>query len=225
MNKCFFSGLLCLSLAFSAFSQSAILTASTFFQTVSEQYGSIKDYEANIQINANNTKMSGKVSFVRPNLLRIDFENPESQVIVFNGDLLTIYLPGPKAVLNQSVASESSSTGANLATPQGLALMSRYYSVAYESGQDSVELDPDSGEMVVRLVLNRKNASEGFKTIKLSVLPDLKLIRRVEAISTSDETFVFDFTNYALNQNIPVTRFIYDAPSSANNYNNFLFTE
>ena len=72
--------------------------------------------------------------FVRPNLLRIDFETRISSN-VFNGDLLTIYLPGPKAVLNQSVASESSSAGANLATPQGLALMSRYYSVAYESGK------------------------------------------------------------------------------------------
>jgi outer membrane lipoprotein-sorting protein len=210
------------------FAENSILTASAFFQSVSAEYGSIKDYEASVSIKAGRTAMNGKVSFKRPDLLRIDFSSPQDQVIVFNGDMLTIYLPESQAVLNQSVQSGnggSQAGGANLATPQGLSLMSRYYTVAYETGSDPVALEDGSDEMVVRLVLSRRNTSEAFRFIKLSIIPDSKLIRRVEAVTPQGEVFLFDFTNYALNQGISDQRFIYDAPSSANNYNNFLFSE
>ena len=201
-----------------------ILTASSFFKSVSENYSTIKDYEANVDIKASKTTMAGHVSYKSPNLLRIDFTNPEEQVICFNGDLLTIYLPGSAAILNQTV-DNSNNSGANLATAQGLALLSRYYSPAYETGQEPVPLDEDSDEMVVNLILRRRNMSEAFTTIKLSVLPTTMLIRRIEATTPQGETFSFDFKNYVLNNGISDQRFIYDPPTSANNYNNFLFSE
>ncbi|MCR5725187.1 MAG: outer-membrane lipoprotein carrier protein LolA [Treponema sp.] len=203
----------------------SILTAAAFFQTVSEEYGKIQDYEASVDIKASKLSMEGRVSFKRPDLLRIDFSSPENQVIVFNGDQLTIYLPGNDAVLNQSVQNNASTPSANLATPQGLSLMSRYYSVAYEVGQDPIPLEEGSDDMVVRLVLSRRNTTEAFRFIKLSILPHNKLIRRIEAVTPQGETFRFDFTNYVINQGITEQRFIYDPPSSANNYNNFLFSE
>lgn len=227
MKKILLAGVLLLAAAFIS-AEDAILTASAFFQLVSTEYGSIKDYEASVSIKAGKTLMDGKVSFKRPDLLRIDFTNPQEQVIVFNGDLLTIYLPESSAVLNQSVQSESGGSqagAANLATPQGLSLMSRYYTVAYEVGQEPVALEDGSDEMVIKLVLSRRNTSEAFRYIKLSIIPDSKLIRRVEAVTPQGEVFFFDFTNYVLNEDIPDQRFIYDAPSSANNYNNFLFSE
>ena len=202
-----------------------ILTASSFFKSVSENYATIKDYEAEVDIKAAKTSMAGHVSYKSPNLLRIDFTNPEEQVICFNGDLLTIYLPGSAAILNQTVDTSSSGSGANLATSQGLSLLSRYYSVAYETGQDSVPLDEDSDEMVVNLILRRRNMSEAFSTIKISVSPDTMLIRRIDATTPQGESFTFDFKNYVLNQGISDQRFIYDPPTSANNYNNFLFSE
>ena len=205
----------------------SILTAASFFQTVSAEYGKIQDYEASVDIRAAKTSMEGKVSFKRPDLLRIDFSNPEDQVITFNGDVLTIYLPGSDAVLEQQVDSSqgTAGTGANLATPQGLSLMSRYYTVAYEVGQDPVLLEDGSDELVVKLVLSRRNTSEAFRFIKLAVSPETKLIRRVEAVTPQGETFSFNFTNYVINSGITDQRFIYDPPSSANYYNNFLFSE
>ena len=208
----------------SAFSQS-ILTAAAFFQTVSAEYSKISDYEATVDIKAAKQNMEGKVSFKRPDLLRIDFTKPDDQVICFNGDLLTIYLPESAAILNQNVQSSGTGNAANLATAQGLSLMSRYYSVAYESGQEPVALDEGSNEMVVKLVLSRRNTSEAFRYINLAVQPETKLIRRIEAITPQNEKFQFDFSNYSLNQGISDQRFIYDPPASANNYNNFLFTE
>lgn len=207
-----------------AFSQS-ILTAAAFFQTVSQEYGKINDYEASIEIKAAKNVMEGNVSFKRPDLLRIDFSKPEDQVICFNGDMLTIYLPGSSAILNQSVESSGTSNAANLATPQGLSLMSRYYSVAYEKGQEAVPFEDGSTEMVVKLVLSRKNSSEAFRYLNIDVLADTKLIRRITAVTPQGEQFQFDFSNYVINSGIPDTRFIYDPPTSANNYNNFLFTE
>ena len=204
----------------------SILTAASFFQTVSAEYAKIKDYEASVDIQVSKTAMEGKVSFKRPNLLRIDFSNPEEQVITFNGDTLTIYLPGSDAVLEQTVdGSDSAGAAANLATSQGLSLMSRYYSVAYEVGQDPIPLEDGSDEMVVKLVLSRRNTSEAFRFIKLSVIPSSKLIRRIEAVTPQGEVFRFNFTNYVINTGITDQRFLYDPPSSANYYNNFLFSE
>ncbi len=199
-----------------------ITTASDFFKSVSDRYAEIKDYEADIDITIGKTEMTGKISFKRPEMLRIDFSDPAEQVVVFNGDDLTIYLPSPtSAILEQNVTA----SGPNAATAQGLSLLRRYYTVAYESGQSAVPLDENSDEMVVNLLLSRRSAAEAFRTIKLSVDPSTKLIRRVAAVSAQDVDYIFDFHNYNLNMNISDQRFIYDPPSSANNYNNFLLSE
>ena len=205
-----------------------ILTAGNFFKSVSEYYATIKDYEASFSINAAGTKMSGKVSFKYPNLLRMDFDDPKEQVIVFNDNKLTMYLPLSNATLVQEVDSDSSGSAAdagNLATPQGLYLMNRYYFIAYEKSQLAEPLEEGSSENVVKLILTRKSVAEGFKTINLAINPDTKLIRRISAVTTGDEIFEFSFTDYILNTNIPDVRFVYDSPSDSNNYYNFLYTE
>ncbi|MBQ8679639.1 MULTISPECIES: outer-membrane lipoprotein carrier protein LolA [unclassified Treponema] len=212
------------TLTIAMFSQ-GILTASAFFKSVSENYSTIKDYEADVDIKAGRSAMKGHVSYKNPNLLRIDFSDPKDQVVCFNGNLLTIYLPDQQVILNQSVDNSSGGNGANLATAQGLTLLSRYYSPAYETGPEPVLLDDDSEEMVVNLILRRRNTSEAFTTIRLSVASSSMLIRRIIATTPQGEEFTFDFKNYQLNTGISDQRFIYDAPTSANNYNNFLFSE
>ena len=202
-----------------------ITTASAYFKTISEYYGTIKDYEVDFEIKIEKKETAGKLSFKAPNLLRMDYTNPEEQVICFNGDVLTIYLPDAPAVLQQQVSPDGTNNAASLSTPQGLSLMSRYYSVAYETGQNAEPLEEGSDEMVVKLILTRKSASEAFRYIKIAVNNETKLIRRIEAVTPKGEEFIFNFYDYALNQNLSEQRFVYDAPSSANNYNNFLFTE
>ena len=77
-----------------------ITTASAYFKTISEYYGTIKDYEVNFEIKVDKSESRGKLSFKAPNLLRMDYTNPEEQVICFNGDVLTIYIKEPaEAVL------------------------------------------------------------------------------------------------------------------------------
>jgi len=216
--------LFALSLVFSAalFAQS-ITTASAYFKTISEYYSTLKDYEVDFEIRIDKKESAGKMSFKAPDLLRLDYTNPEEQVIVFNGNRLTIYLPDSDAVLQQDVTSGSGA--ASLTTPQGLSMLSRYYTVAYEVGQEAVPLEEGSDEMVIKFILERKSSAEAFRYIKIDVNQKTKLIRRIEAVTPKGETFLFNFYEYKLNSNLTDQRFIYDAPSSANVYNNFLFSE
>jgi len=201
-----------------------ITTAGDYFKTVSDFYASIRDYEASMDVSMGSRQMQARVSFKRPDLLRIDFSKPAEQVILFNGDLLTIYLPGASAVLQQSVQS-SSAGGASLATSQGLSLMSRYYTIKYEIGQEPVTLDDTSDERVIKLVFDRRNTTEAFRSIKIAINAETKLIRRIAATTPQGEEYVFTFSDYKVNQDIPDQRFIYDPPSSANVYNDFLLSE
>ena len=147
-----------------------------------------------------------------------------NQVIVFNGELLTVYLPEYRAVLNQSIT-QGRRSGASLATAQGLSLLRRNYVSSFVTGPDPVPLDDGSRETVVRLRLVRRTISEGFREIILSVDPGSRLIRRIEGRTIADGLVKFDFTNIRTNLGIPELRFIYDSPASAYIYNNFLFRD
>ena len=202
-----------------------IITAGKYLEMVSETYGAIRDYEANITMRSGNTDMTGMVSHLSPSFLRIDFTRPADQVIVFNGELLTIYLPEYRATLNQSTPSRSRASGASLASAQGLSLLRRNYIPSFLTGPNPEPLDSSSSERVVKLRLTRSSVAEGFRELILSVNPDTRLIRRIEGRTLADGEVRFDFTNVRVNQGIPEQRFIYDSPASANMYNNFLFRD
>jgi len=203
-----------------------IVTAENYLKMVSERYGSIRDYEAHIVIHSGSSEMIGNVSYLAPSFLRIDFTKPAEQVIVFNGELLTVYLPEYRAVLNQTITpGRRSAAGASLASAQGLALLSRNYVASFVTGPDPVALQGSPQEEVVKLRLARRNISEGFREIILSISPGAKTIRRIEGRTIADSLVQFDFTNIKTNLGIPEMRFIYDSPASANVYNNFLFRE
>jgi outer membrane lipoprotein-sorting protein len=204
-----------------------IVTAERFLETVSERYGGIKDYEARIAIRSGNTDMYGTVSHLSPAFLRIDFTTPAGQVILFDGELLTVYLPDYRAVLNQVVGAgrRPGASGASLASAQGLALLRRNYVPAFVTGPDPAPLEEGSKEMVVRLRLTRRSIAEGFREIILSIDPVTRLIRRIEGRTIADSLVRFDFSQIQTNQGIPEGRFLYDSPASANLYNNFLFRD
>jgi len=137
-----------------------------------------------------------------------------------------VYLPEYRAVLNQNITpGRRPSSGASLASAQGLTLLRRNYVSSFVTGPDPVALEAGSHDQVVKLRLVRRNISEGFREIILSVNPAAKTIRRIEGRTIADGLVQFDFTNIKTNQGIPEMRFIYDSPASAYVYNNFLFRE
>ena len=223
----FFLSLFLLSLVFPVFAQE-IITADRFLESVSQRYASIRDYEASVAIRSGTTDMTGNLSFLDPFFLRIDFIRPAEQVLVFNGEHLTIHVPDLRATLNQAVTPvrrANTPVAASLASAQGLQLLRRGYVPAFVTGPNPVPLDDRSREMVVQLRLTRRLASEGFRELILSVDPETLLIRRIEGRTIADALVRFDFTNVRTNLGIPEQRFVYDSPASANLYNNFLFRD
>ncbi|MFQ3547269.1 MAG: outer-membrane lipoprotein carrier protein LolA [Termitinemataceae bacterium] len=202
-----------------------IITADKYLTQVGEVYGTIKDYSARIVVAAGKTEMSGSILYRTPNLVRIDFLKPEEQVIAFNGNTLTVYLPEFRAVLSQTTSGSSKAGGAALATAQGLNLLRKNYISAYTVGPDPIPLDEKSQDLVIKLTLSRRSLAEGFREIILSIDPESKLIRRIDGTTLAGERIVFTFSDIKLNQGIPESRFAYDAPASANVYNNFLFKD
>jgi outer membrane lipoprotein-sorting protein len=210
--------------AFSVSAQEKIVTAEEYLATVAEKYGGIRDYEAGITIVSGGTTMTGTISHIAPSFLRLDFTRPAEQVIVFNGEQLTIYLPEYRAVLNQAVTA-TNRPAASMASAQGLILLRRNYVPSYVDTPKLQPLDKDSSESVIKVRLTRRSPAENFREIILCINPDRLLIRRIEGRTNNNTLVRFDFSNVRINQGIPEQRFIYDSPASANMYNNFLFRD
>jgi outer membrane lipoprotein-sorting protein len=213
--------LLSFLIAFISFvaSSQEIITAERYLEMVSEKYANMRDFEAKVSIQSNGSTMTGTISYLVPYFLRIDFTSPAEQVVVFNGDMLTLYLPDYRAILTQEVNSGRSS-----AAGQGLRILRRNYTPSYVTGPAPVLLEGTS-ESVVKLRLTRRASSESFREIIVSVYPDTKLIRRMDGTTLAGALIRFDFSAIKINQGIPEQRFIYDSPATANMYNNFLFRD
>lgn len=202
-----------------------IQTADAYFNKISQNYGQIRDYEADIKITQGSNVMRGVIYYKKPDLIRIDFSEPANQVIVSDGTNLTIYIPKQSAVFEQSLKQTGVSTGAApiLANQEGLQLLRENYSIAYLNNPTPVPLDKGSSEMVVKLKLEWRSSGEGFRQLELDIGATDGLIRRIIGISANYEKTQFDFTNIRTNQSLPDGRFRYQPPQTANKYPNFLF--
>lgn len=230
--------LLCAAVAVPLTFSQEIRTAPEFFATVAERYSSITDYIAEVEMTTPEQTLTGTLYYRRPNQVRIDFSNPEGQVLVSDGDALKVYIPEYDVVLQQELTRSGGNQVSGLASSDGLKLMQENYSIAYldspepvplNSPEDGEEAEARSqpatdGEMVTKLRLTWRSTSEGFRQLTLSIDED-RLIRRIVGVTVNYDEIRFDFLDIELNQNIPTARFDYEAPSSANLFNNFLFEQ
>jgi outer membrane lipoprotein-sorting protein len=203
-----------------------MITAVNFFENISVFYGDVFDYEAELSITqtTGNEELvsTGLIYYKNPNLLRIDFSDPEEQVICVTGENLMIYLPAQVVVMTQKLQRHNDATLASMASSQGLELLEKGYSIGYLEGPDPVPLEEGSEELVTKLKLEWRTTEQGFRQIEMSIGAN-NLIRRMKALTTEMEEVQFDFRNININQNIPDARFDYEAPASAYEIKNFLF--
>ncbi|MBN1685601.1 MAG: outer membrane lipoprotein carrier protein LolA [Spirochaetales bacterium] len=218
-----------------------IVTASVFFNRVSQRYMEIEDYQAVLTITQEDSVMTGKLYHKRPNFLLIEFDEPKDQVIAVDGEKLIIYIPYLNVSMEQRLKPEGPQdpTGASLATGQGLELMKNRYSIAYLDSQfpvplnqeydelgNLIEVDEPAGseadEMVYKLKLEWKTIDEGFRQLILSIDEDL-MIRRISGVASSFQEIELDFEDIIINQNLPEGKFRYVSPPTANVINNFIF--
>jgi outer membrane lipoprotein-sorting protein len=199
-----------------------LLTATAFFDQVSDRYGGIADYSAQITITSEETISTGDLLYRKPNFIRIDFERPEDQILVSDGLVLQVYIPRYNVVLSQQLRAQSDETLAAIAGERGLALLRRNYSIAYLDSPDMVPLEDQSSEMVTKLLFNWRNTGEGYRQLTISIGEDM-LIRRIIGVTMDYREVQFDFRNVEINPGIPASRFEYRGPASANTFYDFLF--
>jgi outer membrane lipoprotein-sorting protein len=197
-------------------------TAEKYFDRISDYYGNIRDYEGDLVITRGDLEQVAQISYKNPNMMRLDFSVPEGQVLNVNNESLELYLPEYRVSFVQPLKNRADSTLAGMANSQGLELMKRNYSIGYVSGPAAVPLDEGSEEMVIKLKLNWRSTSEGFRELYISVGQN-NLIRRIEGVTTSLDSIIFDFTNLETNKDIPDARFDYKSPPEGNSIENFLF--
>lgn len=197
-----------------------ITTASSFFDQVSAKYAEINDYIADISITRSETVMNAKVSYLKPDKVRMDFSNPANMTIVSDGKEFKAYLPQYQVILKQALFGGLSQnfTGA------GLKLMRRNYSVSYLETADPVPLEEGSSEYVTKLLLTWRNINNGFYKLIVSVGKNM-MIRRIEGWPINSPMIIFDYTNIRINtDSVPVKRFDYEAPGSASVYDEFIYS-
>jgi outer membrane lipoprotein-sorting protein len=181
----------------------------------------VKDYEAAVVITQGKTLSRGKISYKTPMYLRIDFDDPKGQVIAFDGETFTVFVPQYEVVLQQKYKKKGAGAIAALANSQGLALMQRSYNIAFLESSGPVALDEGSREQVVKLRLTARGIG-GYRQLVLSVSKE-NLIRRIEGVQTNGDKITFDFTSIRTNQGVPDSRFDYEPPAYANVIPDFLF--
>lgn len=199
-----------------------ILTPLEYFDRVSDNYADIDDYVAEMFWLDESGSMNGTLYFKQPNFIRIDFANPEELILVSNGETFMVYVPAADVVLQQELRQVPGETPGDLATPDGLELMRRNYDIAYLEGPEPVPLDEESDVLVTQLRLDRKQVTEGFREIVLSV-DESGFIRRIVGTQVDYEEVRLDLTNIEINQSIPESRFDYTPEADASILENFLF--
>lgn len=207
-----------------AVSLAAQETAETFLERLSQNYGTIKDYQGEIVITRGETVQTADIYYKSPNLLRLDFTDEESEGIVLNtdGEMLLLFLPKHSVTFSQELTRHSEASLANMANSQGLHLLIQNYKYAYKTGPEPEPLEAESEEIVTKLRLEWLSSSEGFREIELDVSENMT-IRRIIATTTKYEVIQFDFLNLQINRGIPDNRFYYEAPPEGNAIVNFLF--
>ncbi len=215
-------GILILILAPVTASSQQILTALEYFDTIGANYADITDYIATMTWTDETGSMHGTLFYKDPNLIRIDFDSPEEQVLVSDGELFMIYVPAFNVVLQQELRETPGEAPGALATPEGLAVMRRNFTIAYLEGPEPVPMEEDSDLLVTQLRLDRKQVTEGFRQIILSV-DETGFIRRILGTKVDWEEVQLDLDDIEINQNIPTARFDYPPEADASIYENFLF--
>lgn len=210
--------MLCLSLPASA---QEIMSAEKYFAALSASYGAVQDYEALLTITQGKQVSRGKISYKTPMYLRIDFDDPKGQVIAFDGEMFTVFVPQYEVVLQQEYKKKGAGAIAAMVNSQGLAILQRSYNIAFLSSPGPVALDEGSREQVVKLKLTARGVT-GYRQLVLSVSKD-SLIRRIEGAQTNGEKITLDFTGMRTNQGLPDSRFEYKPPAYANVIPDFLF--
>jgi len=213
------------------FAQEELLSAKDLLQKFSDNFKkNVKDYEADIKWYQDDSVQSGKLYFKNPQKLRVNFSDPNKQVIATNGYTIWVYIDYLNLVLKQDILQKEKTkredgkteTVVNpiLLNPMGYNKFLTNYSIEYYEGKTKTQYK--DGKMVYKMKLIRwKSSRYGFNSLILTI-EDSGLIRRIEGFTATMRRIVLELDNIKLNTNIGDAFFSYQPPSYANTVENFI---
>ncbi len=190
-----------------------LITGNAFFSQVSDNFSTIMDYRATIEIRdaeSGDLKMQGTVIYKRPNLLRIDFTG--GQVFISDNERMLCYIPTYSFILEQEFKQDNQTI---IDTSKGLDYLDNNYSASFVESPEMVPLEEGSTEMVYKLNLFSSRAR--FRELEVSIDSNM-MIRRIITI-----TIIIEYKNIQINTNLAAQQFNYIPPSSVSVVEDFLY--
>jgi outer membrane lipoprotein-sorting protein len=178
---------------------------------MAETFEGIEDYTAQIRWKNGDTEYLGTMRYKKGNKFFIEFEVPEDQVIVSNGEYLYIYIPYLKVVIQQSLKETTESTILTGTTEAGLFKLFDEYSFSFH---DTSRPQPFESERAYHLKLFQKRPKVGFKTMDLWV-SDEGLILQSNGRSPNGFDVSLTFSDIEINTELPDYIFDFEVPADA----------
>ncbi|MGQ9615324.1 MAG: LolA family protein [Spirochaetota bacterium] len=193
-------------------SETSNIVSVNYVKSLMEKtFAEIMDYTANIEWVNGDAHYRGRIRYKKANKILIEFEDPKDQVVVSNGNLINIYIPGLKVVVQQSL---SESTESSLLTTQsefGLRRLFDEYSLSFYG---TSSLQPFRNTGAYHLKLDQKRPKVGFKTMDIWV-SEKGLILQSNGVSQNGIKVSLTFSNIKINTEIPDHIFDFEIPADA----------
>jgi outer membrane lipoprotein-sorting protein len=178
---------------------------------MAETFEGIEDYTAGIRWKNGDTEYRGKIRYKKANKFLIEFDVPEDQTIVSNGEFLYLYIPYLKVVIQQSLKEATESTILTGTTEAGLSKLFDEYSFSF---YDTSTPQPFGNTRAYHLKLYQKRPKVGFKSMDLWV-SETGLILQSNGVSPNGIDVSLTFSDIKINTEMPDYIFEFEVPADA----------
>ena len=223
-----------LLIAFGLYAQEEVMSAQDLLNRLSDNAKTnIKNMEAQMQWVQAGTTQKAKVYFKNPQKLRIDFSEPEGQVICTDGYELLVYIPSLNIVLRQNILKKDKTKDEDgntqiienpiLVNPVGLDHFLKNYAISYHETKSKTKLE-DGSEVYQFKLIRWQSSPNGFNRVYLYV-QDNGIIRKAEGITAAYQKITLLIDNVKINQEISKTAFEYEPPAHTNTVDDFILNQ
>jgi len=188
-----------------------IISVNDIKAKMAEKFESIDDYTADFVWINSDVHYKGKMQYKKPDKILLTFEEPSEQKIVSNGNLLYIYIPYLKVVVQQLLTEETESSIIATTSEAGLSKLFDEYSFSF---YDTSTLQPYRNTKAYHLKLSQKTPKVGFKKMDIWV-SEGGLILQSNGISPNGINVSLIFSNIKLNTELPDYIFDFEVPADA----------
>ena len=176
-----------------------------------ETFESIIDYTADFEWINGDVHYFGTIQYKNPDKILLTFEDPKDQQIVSDGNVLFIYIPYLKVVVQQSLTEKTESDILTTNTEEGLSKLFNEYSFSFF---DSSTPLPFRNTLAYHLKLTQKTPKVGFKTMDIWISEDGYILQS-NGKSPNGLNVSLIFSNIKLNTELPDYIFEFEVPADA----------